>query len=132
MVNNKKIVSFLSKNQFLLFILVGAINTIFGYSVFALFVYIGIHYVLAVFFATCIGVLFNFKTIGKVVFKNSENSRIFKFIMVYAVQYLINISLIKLFILFGSNTYIAGAFSTFFCAILSYFLNKNFVFMVKV
>jgi len=119
----------LKRNRFLLYIIVGVLNTIFGYSVFALLIFIGLHYTLAVFLATCLGVLFNFKTIGSIVFKNSNNRLIFRFVGVYVVQYFANIGLIKLFLLLSFNIYLAGAFSTFFCAVLSYLLNKHLVFM---
>lgn len=114
--------------QFFLFILVGVINTIFGYSIFALLTFFGVHYVLAVFFATCLGVLFNFKTIGAVVFKSRNNKLLIRFIGVYVVQYVANIALIKLLLSLSINIYAAGAISTFVTAILSYNLNKYFVF----
>jgi len=113
--------------QFILFILVGILNTVFGYAVFAILIFAGLHYTLAVLLSTCLGVLFNFKTIGKIVFKNSDIRLIFKFIGVYVIQYFCNIGLIKIFLLF-LNIYLAGAFSTLFCAIISYTLNKYFVF----
>lgn len=119
------------KNKFYLYVLVGVGNTIFGYSIFALLIHLGLHYQFAALLATCIGVLFNFKTTGRIVFKNTNNKLIFKFMLVYVVQYFVNISLIKLFLSFTLNTYEAGAIATFFCAILSYLLNKNFVFGAK-
>jgi putative flippase GtrA len=120
--------NYVKNNTFALFVLVGLLNTLFGYSLFALFVFLGMHYTLAVLLATCLGVLFNFKTTGKIVFKNSNNKLLFKFIIVYAVQYIFNISLIKLFLLISFNTYIAGALATIVCAFSAYLLNKNFVF----
>lgn len=112
--------------------LVGTLNTIFGYCIFALFVFLGVHYTLAVLLATFFGVLFNFKTLGRIVFKSSNNRLIIKFFMVYSVLYCINVSLIKELLLLSINTYISGFFATIVCAILSYLLNKNFVFKTKV
>lgn len=126
------ILDHVKKNRFYLFILVGILNTVFGYSIFVLLIFLGLHYTLAAFLATCIGVLFNFKTTGKIVFKNSNSRLIFRFVLVYVVQYCVSISLIKICLLFGLNTYVAGAVSTFFCAILSYLLSKNFVFERKI
>lgn len=117
--------------KFRLFILVGILNTIFGYSIFSLLVFLGLHYTLAIFLATCLGVLFNFKTIGSIVFKNSNHRLIFRFFGVYAIQYVVNVSLIKCLLLLSLNVYVAGAFSTLFCAIISYLLNKHFVFEAK-
>jgi len=93
-------------------------------------VFIGLHYILAVLFATIIGVLFNFQTTGRIVFKNKNNKLLAKFMAVYAIPYGINLGLIKFFLLLINNTYIVGAIATLLCAFSAYFLNKNFVFRV--
>lgn len=116
------------KQQIVKFIGVGIINTLFGYSLYTLFIYIGFDYKYAVFFSTLLGILFNFKTIGHFVFESHDNSLILKFFSVYAVIYIINISLIKGFSLFGMDYYLAGFLALFPCAILSFILNKKFVF----
>jgi len=117
--------------RFILFLAVGGLNTLFGYSIFSLFVYFGLHYTLAVLLATCFGTLFNFQTTGRLVFKNSDHRLLFRFLLVYVVQYFANISLIKMFLIIFTNVYISGAVATFICAVLSYLLMKNFVFMVR-
>ena len=73
------------KNQFFLFLVVGGINTILGYAVFALLIYLGLHYALAVIIGTIVGILFNFKTTGGIVFKSKDNRLIFKFFAVYGI-----------------------------------------------
>ncbi len=113
---------------FLKFILVGILNTIFGYSVFALLLYLGIHYTLAVILSTIIGILFNFKTIGKLVFKNNNNKLIFKFVTVYAITCTIGIIILRIAEILGQNLYLSGIISTGICAIISYLLNKKWVF----
>ena len=65
---------------FVKFVLVGILNTAFGYLVFALLLFLGLHYTLAVILSTIAGVLFNFKTTGTLVFKNHNNKLIFKFV----------------------------------------------------
>ncbi|HBM16427.1 MAG TPA: polysaccharide biosynthesis protein GtrA [Lentisphaeria bacterium] len=115
------------KNQFFLFLVVGGINTVFGYCIFALFIYIGLHYTLAVLFSTVIGILFNFKTYGSIVFKSHNNKLIFRFFAVYAITYIINVAYLKVFIPY-CNVYILGAIAIIPLAIISYFLNKKFVF----
>ena len=113
---------------FLKFILVGILNTIFGYSVFALLLYLGIHYTLAVILSTIIGIFFNFKTIGKLVFKNNNNKLIFKFVTVYAITCTIGIIILRIAEILGQNLYLSGIISTGICAIISYLLNKKWVF----
>lgn len=68
-------------NQPLLFIFVGALNTLFGYTIFTFFIMMGLHYALAALLANILGVLFNFKTTGKIVFKNSNNVLLVKFFL---------------------------------------------------
>lgn len=116
-------------NKVIKFLLVGILNTIFGYSLFALFIFLNIHYSLAVFLSTVLGVLFNFKTIGKLVFDSHDNSLIFRFIAVYVLLYLINISCLWFFKISGfENMYINGFVLLVPLALISFLLNKKYVF----
>ena len=115
--------------QFLTFLVVGVINTIFSYSLFSLLHYVGLHYTIAVFLSTCVGVLFNFKTTGRLVFKNKANHLLGYFIGVYVLLYILTIILMKVFMsLLGVNAYIAYGITIFIMPILSYLLNKHYVF----
>jgi putative flippase GtrA len=73
---------FLQKSQFLRFLLVGILNTIFGFSIFALFVQLGLDDKSAVLFSMILGVLFNFKSTELLVFSNRNNKLILRFICV--------------------------------------------------
>lgn len=118
--------------KFIRFLFVGVLNTLFGYSIYALFIFIGLHYSLAVFFSTILGILFNFKTIGILVFKNNDNSLIFRFFGVYAINYILNVSALTLLKFSGSdNMYINGLIVVFPLALLSFILNKKFVFVKR-
>lgn len=114
--------------QFLKFILVGIVNTIFGYSVFALLIFLGVHYSLAVLLTTLAAILFNFKTIGVLVFNNKKNSLIFKFFLVYSIIYVLNVGALKIMFLYRVNPYLAQAMILPFLAIISFHLNKALVF----
>ncbi len=115
-------------NRFLLFILVGVGNTMFGYGIFALFIFMGMHYVLAVLLSTILGVLFNFKSTGGIVFKSHDNRLIFRFFFVYSIIMIINMILLKLSIKLAFNMYLASFVITIPMAFVSYFLQKNLVF----
>lgn len=115
-------------SQFIKFIAVGILNTLFGYGVFAALVSLHLHYAMALFLATVIGVLFNFKTIGKLVFNNTDYWLFGKFLLVYGVIYIINLSLVKFLLLFSLNIYISGAITMLITALISYYLNKTWVF----
>lgn len=114
--------------HFLRYLIVGGINTLFGYGAFAGLLYLGLHYALASFIATCAGILFNFNTTGRLVFKNKNSKLLLKFLLVYALLYLINVSLLKLMVLFSINLYLGSAVTLLPMALLAYLLNKKLVF----
>jgi len=118
--------------QFILFLAIGVLNAIFGYSVFSLLIFCGLHYTWAAFFGTCLGIIFNFKTIGGIVFKNHNYKLFFKFLCVYGFLYIVNIALIRFMLFFVSSVYIAGAIAVIICAMISYLLNKHLVFVRKI
>ena len=117
------------KKQIVSFIIVGLFNTLFGYSVYAIFIFFGFNYIISVFFATVLGVLFNFKTIGKFVFESKDNHSIFKFLFVYCIVFVVNIAVIKILKNFDLNDYASGLFAIIPASITSFVLNKYFVFV---
>lgn len=110
------------------FLVVGGLNTLFGYSLFALFIFAGLHYSLAVFVSTALGVLFNFKTTGSIVFKHNNNALLFRFVLGYGVIYALNVGLLKVLSVSGFNMYAGGAMLLLPMALVSYFLNSRLVF----
>jgi putative flippase GtrA len=118
-------------HQFIRFLAVGGLNTLFGYSIFALLIYCGLHYTFAAFLATCAGILFNFKTTGKLVFNNTNNNLLIRFASVYGVTYLLNILTIKITNHFLQNIYLSGGIAAVLMAVIAYLLNKHFVFSRK-
>jgi len=107
---------------------VGGVNTAFGYTVFAVFILLGLHYVLAALLGTICGILFNFKTTGIIVFRNKDNRLIFRFFGVYLFTYLLNIGLLRLFDFYGVGSLVAGAIIILPMAFLSFLLSRRFVF----
>ncbi|MCK9162831.1 MAG: GtrA family protein [Bacteroidales bacterium] len=139
------------KNKFLRFLFVGGINTVFGYLLFLFLIWLGLHYTLALLLSQIIGVLFNYKTTGYLVFQNKSNNLLIKFFLVYAFVYLVNV--VELYFLKQSSFYelilskdylrfihnlpidttklgdaIGQAIVILPNAILTFFLNKIFVF----
>ena len=117
-----------TQEQLVKFILIGGLNTLFGYSCFALFVFLGVSYPLALLLSTSFGVLFNFKTTGKFVFSCANNDYFFKFVAVYGCIYFLNMALIQCMALFTNNLYLAGFVAMIPAAIVAFFLNKYVVF----
>lgn len=114
--------------QFFRFILVGLLNTAFGYGAYALFLYAGVHYAWASLLATVLGILFNFFTTGRIVFSNTDNLRILRFLVVYGVLYLFNIIGLTILDQLRIDLYLAGLAIIPPAAILGYLLNRRFVF----
>jgi len=114
--------------QLIRFLVVGGLNTVFGFSVYSIFILLHLHYVLAALLGQICGIMFNFKTTGTIVFKNKDNRLIFRFFAVYLVTYLITIGLLKLFSIYGVGSLVAGAIIILPIAFLSFLLNKRFVF----
>lgn len=117
-----------TQRQIVLYGLIGVVNTAFSYACYAVFIFCGLHYALAVALATCLGVLFNFMTTGKIVFKNFNNHLIIKFVGVYTFLYFINVWFIKLMQTLSTNYYLTGFVAIFPLAVISFILNKYFVF----
>lgn len=114
--------------RFVRFLLIGVVNTLFGYGCFALLLYLGLHYSVALSLGTIIGVLFNFKTTGYFVFKSKDNRPVLHFFAVYSIVFLVNLAGLKIFSSVGIDPYFGGALLVLPMAALAYILNKTFVF----
>ena len=124
-----KLTNFFYNNQKLIkFLVVGILNTIFGYSVYAILTWIGTSYFVAAAGSTILGVLFNFKSIGWIVFKSKDNSKIIPFIIVYAALYIFNIIGLSFMMHEGFDSYMSGIIIIFPLAIISYLINSRVVF----
>ena len=116
------------QKQLITYIIVGVINTLFAYSLYALFIFLGMNYPVAMLVSMCFGVLFNFKTFGKFVFDHNNNNVFIKFVAVYVFIYFFNMGFIKFITLYTSNLYLAGFIAIFPAATITFLLNKHLVF----
>ena len=116
--------------QFLRFLLVGVMNTAFGYGLFALLTWLGLAYPMAIGLATLGGIAFNFQSIGRLVFnKGAPLSRMSRFVAVYAAVYAVNIGGVAVLLRVGlTNVYLANALMILPLAMLAYLLQQKFVF----
>ncbi|WP_394756018.1 GtrA family protein [Rhodoferax sp.] len=110
------------------FVLVGILNTSVSYLIYALLLSVGVSYQMANLIALVIGILFSFKTQGHLVFNNRNNRLLGRFILSWIFIYLCVIFLIGRIIDFGLDAYTAGALALPFSAVLSYVIQKYFVF----
>ena len=111
------------------FLVSGVINTAFGYAVFAFFIFLGCGDFTAPLFAEIACVIFNFNTIGGMVFGDRSKKLFWRFCLVYLTIYIFQVSGLKIFAAFGvENRYLSGFILIFPAALLSYTLNKKLVF----
>lgn len=118
--------------RFILFLLIGGLNTAFGYAAFALLYHLGLHYAVAAALSTIAGILFNFQTTGRIVFKNGDPTLLFRFLAVYAVIYLLNVGALRLAEGNGLGVIPVQAFLLLPTAALSFVLQRRFVFASEV
>ncbi len=145
------------EHPFVRFLLVGVVNTIVGYSLFVICRWVGMNTEVAVLVSTILAVTFNYHSTGKLVFHNKGYKVIVQFFVVYGIMYIINVWELKHFLpstgvydffidIDARNIGIVQRFSLEygkFCdamgqlivvfpnALLTYFLNKTFVFSKK-
>ncbi len=97
----------MTDRTFLRFLLVGVVNTGVGYGLFALMLLATGRPLLAVAAATALGALFNFLSIGMVVFRNADPMLLPRFLSVYAGQCAVNSGALMALGAAGLNPYLA-------------------------
>jgi putative flippase GtrA len=114
--------------RLLKFLMVGALNTVVGYSIYVLCLWAGLHYSAAIAVATVLGTLFNFKSTGSLVFRSHDNSLLIRFIAMYCAVYAVNLIGVGVLLQFGLAEWLSGLLLLLPLALLSYVLNSRFVF----
>jgi len=114
--------------KFLRYLAVSGLKTFFGYSIFSVFLILGFQFSIALFIATVIGILFNYKTIGVIVFKNESNILFLRYFTVYGFTYFCNLLLLKIVSIFSVDLYMAQAIFVIPFGLLSFILQKEIVF----
>lgn len=116
------------RRQFAKFLAVGVLNTAVGYGIFAILLQLGLHYAVAAFLSTILGVLFNFQTIGGLVFGSRDPALIVRFFAVYGVTYLVNVGALRVLEATRLHVLASQALLLAPLAVLSFVLNQRFVF----
>ena len=120
----------LVSHRIIRFLGVGVLNTLFGYGIYAGLVYIGLPYLVALFIATIAGVIFNYFSFGRLVFKARDGWTIFaKFLAAYVIVYAINAVLLSV-LTEGKylNAYLAQCVCIFPSVALSWLLMNYWVY----
>jgi putative flippase GtrA len=112
------------------FILIGLLNTMFGYSAYALLIFFGLSFALALLISTVSGIIFNYFTFGQLFFNIGVNLENFiKFIITYLFIYLLNVSFLHLMInIWNVNSYMSQFLFLIPAAAISWLLMNYWVF----
>ncbi len=127
----KEYVQGLFKDKKVRFLFVGVLNTIFGFGVYSLFIFMGLHYLAAQFFGSILAITHSFLWNKYFTFKSKEKpaKELPRFILVYAISYVLNMMLLYALIeRLKINQYLAGAGGIFITTIISYVGHKKISF----
>ena len=113
--------------QILRFGLAGMVNTAVAYAVFALLLFGDVHYAIATFLGGAAGMVVGYKLASSFVFNHDSDNRVLRFSLVFVWMYLLNVGIQRL-LQPVANHYLSGALATALCFLVSFSLNRHFVF----
>jgi putative flippase GtrA len=118
-------------HRFFRFLIVGAVNTLFGYGAYLFFLLLAGHSAIALTLSTIVGVIFNFFSTGRLVFNSQDRRLLLRFAGVYFVLYLVNLVALRALEAQGLGPALAQALLILPCALLAYLLQREFVFSTR-
>ncbi|HEY1560525.1 MAG TPA: GtrA family protein [Caulobacteraceae bacterium] len=105
----------------------GAINTAFGFGLYALLVFVGLNLFVAQIIAHVTGATFNYFMFRRHVFRNMDHP-IGRYGLSYVFNYLVSVSCLAILHIFIRSPYLAGLGTIVTTAMLNFFVLKFFVF----
>ena len=106
---------------------VGAINTAFGYGIYAGFVALGVNLFVAQILSQLIGMTFNYFTYSRAVFSDRRASRT-AYVGAYALNYLVGLTFLALFNAAGLSPYLSGICALVGASLVNFVVLKRLVF----
>ncbi len=107
---------------------VGVVNTVFGYGLFALLVWLSLNLFVAQILAHLSGMAFNYVMFRVHVFRGPK-PELRRYIAAYSLNYLLGLASLTVAHSFIASPYIAGLVTLLVISILNYFILKRFVFL---
>ncbi len=104
-----------------------AINTAFGFGVFALMIRLGVNLYVAQVIAQVLGVTFNYFTYSRHVFRDRTASK-WSYVLTYGVNYLVNLALLAAFARVIRSPYLAGLAATIVASLINFLMLRSLVF----
>ena len=103
------------------------VNTLFGYSLYALLVAAGLNMYLAQLIGHVLGVIFNYFTYSRYAFRDAKGSKA-RFALAYVGNYLVGLAMLALASTVLKSPYAAGFAALIFASLINYFVLKSLVF----
>jgi putative flippase GtrA len=113
-------------SKILRFIATGLLNTVFGFGLYALLLWVGLVPHVAQLIGRMAGATFNYFSYGKLVFQD-QNLIKSRFIGNYIANYLVAAALLWFLLLLGLNAYLAGALTMVVATLLNFIVLRFFV-----
>ncbi|PPB81571.1 putative flippase GtrA [Albidovulum inexpectatum] len=104
------------------FLLVGVVNTAFGFGVYALLIWLALAPQLALALSWCLGVLWNFGTHARLVFDTTGLDRLPFYVASYGAIYVVNAGCLSALLALGLHPIAAQAVLVLPIAVLAYLL----------
>lgn len=108
----------------------GIVNTAFGFGAYSFLVWIGLNLFLAQLIAHFSGVVFNYLTYSRHVFRGTAPARL-RFALSYVGNYLLGLAMLYICSRIVPSPYAAGFLSILIVSAINYFALKHFVFRGK-
>ncbi|MBB4857428.1 putative flippase GtrA [Novosphingobium chloroacetimidivorans] len=108
----------------------GVVNTLFGLGAYWLLLWLGLGPYAAQAIAHVAGMAFNYLTYSRHVFRDAGPAKA-RFVLSYAVNYVLSVASLALIMRLIPNPYIAGIVSTFLVSVVNYFALKFVVFRAR-
>lgn len=105
----------------------GIVNTIFGYGLFALFVWLGLNIFLAQITSHVLGMLFNYFTYSRHAFAGHTTTKT-HFALSYAGNYLLGLAVLWVLSRFIHSPYAAGFLTIVIVSLANFFVLRRLVF----
>ena len=117
-------------HRFLRFLVVGGLNTAFGYGVYALFIYLGTGYIIASTLSFALGIFASYRSHAKFVFgsRGGMNQSFVLYLASWLLLYVANITALGVLIRNDVDSYLAGAVLVPPMAVLSFVVLRFIVF----
>ena len=116
--------------QFLRFLKIGVLNTLFGYALYALLLAAGLQMFVAQIVGTMIAIAFNYLTYSRYVFGGAAIYKM-RFLFSYAVNYLISLASLATSAVVFPEPHLAGLVSMIISAAVNFLVLRTFVFAVR-